>query len=264
MADLPPTLAALFTTLLGTADAATRAALISALQDHSPPIIAINTTDTPPSPPSVDNTTTPHNTNNTITTGSSTSTNNMDDDDPGDNFILSQSDVAPRPSNQSITSSKHIQSSAGMITTLLEEQRATRNEDIQLQTRRATDGRVYNYHDAHKRKHVIIKIAMPTTANSDQGPTTLTLEEVLDVIITSLSLSFPIDIVAILNYAHHQPTMSKRTSSTYYSFALLSPHSTQKSNNNNFTLVYSYLYARLADLLNRNTTTVADMRPPLF
>ena len=135
-----------------------------------------------------------------------------------------------------------------MITTLLEEQRATRNEDIQLQTRRATDGRVYNYHDAHKRKHVIIKIAMPTTANSDQGPTTLTLEEVLDVIITSLSLSFPIDIVAILNYA--QPIDNiKHTSSTYYSFALLSPHSTQKPNNNNFTLEYSYLYARLTDLL---------------
>jgi hypothetical protein len=45
MTDLSPTLAALFMTLLGTADAATRAALISALQDHSPPL-ATNTTDT--------------------------------------------------------------------------------------------------------------------------------------------------------------------------------------------------------------------------
>jgi len=63
----------------------------------------------------------------------------MDDDDPEDSFILSQSDVAPRPSNPSITSSKHIQSSSGIITTLLEEQRAARTEDIQLQTRRATD-----------------------------------------------------------------------------------------------------------------------------
>jgi hypothetical protein len=89
---------------------------------------------TPPSPPSVVNTTTPHNTNNTITTGSNTSTNNMDGKDPEDNFILSQSDVAPRPSNPSITSSKHIQSSFGIITTLLEEQRAARTEDIQLQT----------------------------------------------------------------------------------------------------------------------------------
>jgi hypothetical protein len=170
----------------------------------------------------------------------------MDDDDPEDNFILSQSDVAPRPSNPS--SSKHIQSSSGIITTLLEEQRNAHTEDIQLQTRRATDGRVYNYHDAHKRKHVIIKIAMPTTANSDQAPTTMTLEEVLNAIITSLSLSFPIDVVAILNYA--QPIDNvKRTSSTYYSFALLSPHSTQKSEKNNFTLEYSYLYARLADLL---------------
>jgi hypothetical protein len=262
MTDLPPTLAALFTTLLGTADANTRAALISALQNHSPPI-ATNTTETPPSPPSVDNTTTPHNTNNTITTGSTTSINNMDGDDPEDNFILSQSDVVPRPSNPSITSSKHIQSSSGIITTLLEEQRATRTEDIQLQTRRATDGRVYNYHDAHKRKHVVIKIAMPTTANSDQAPTTLTLEEVLDVIITSLSLSFPIDIVAILNYA--QPIDNvKRTSSTYYSFALLSPHSTQTSNNNYFTLEYSYLYTRLTDLLkgpNQDLRNIPNLPP---
>jgi len=63
----------------------------------------------------------------------------MDDDDPKDNFILSQSNVAPHPSNPSITLSKHIQSSSGIITTLLEEQRAARTEDIQLQTRRATD-----------------------------------------------------------------------------------------------------------------------------
>jgi hypothetical protein len=49
----------------------------------------------------------------------------MDDDDPEDNFILSQSDVAPRPSNPS--SSKHIQSSSGIITTLLEEQRNAHN-----------------------------------------------------------------------------------------------------------------------------------------
>jgi hypothetical protein len=110
MTDLPPTLGTLLTTLLGTADAATRAALISALQDH-PPFLATNTTnttDTPPSPPSANNTTNPHNTNNTITTGSTTSTNNMDGDDPEDNFILSQSDVARRPSNPSITLSKHI------------------------------------------------------------------------------------------------------------------------------------------------------------
>jgi hypothetical protein len=159
----------------------------------------------------------------------------MDGDDPKDNFILSQSGIAPRPFNPSITSSKHIQSSSGIITTLLEEQRAARTKDIQLQTRRAIEGRVYNYHDAHKGKHIVIKIAMPTMANSDQAPTTLTLEEVLDAIITSLSLSFPIDIVAILNYA--QPIDNvKRTSSTYYSLALLSPHSTQKSNKNNFTL----------------------------
>jgi hypothetical protein len=159
----------------------------------------------------------------------------MDSDDPKDNFILSQSDVAPRPSNPSITLSKHIQSSTDIITTLLEKQRAARTKDIQLQTCRTADSRVYNYHDAHKRKHVIIKIAMPTTANSDQAPTTLTLKEVLDAIITCLSLSFPINIVAILNYA--QPIDNvKHTSSTYYSFALLSPHSTQKSNNNNFTL----------------------------
>jgi hypothetical protein len=251
----PPTLATLFTTLLSTADAATRAALISALQEHPPPSTN-NTTDTPPSQPSINNTTTPPPPRppappvGPVTTGSTTSTNNPDDDDPEGNFILSQSDVAPRPSNTSIpSSSKHIQSSSGIITTLLEEQRATRTEDIQLQSCRTINGRVYNYHDAHKRKHVIIKIDMPTTANSDQALTTLTLEEVLDTIITSLSLSFPINIVTILNYA--QPIDNvKCTSSTYYSFALLSPHSTQKSDKNHFTMEYSFLYARLADLLN--------------
>ena len=83
---------------------------------------------------------------------------------------------------------------------------------------------------------------MPTTANSDQAPTTLILEEVIDTIIASLSLHFPVNIVAIFNYA--QPIDNvKRTSSTYYSFALLSPHSTQKSAYNHFTLEYSFLYA---------------------
>jgi hypothetical protein len=85
-----------------------------------------------------------------------------------------------------------------------------------------TEGRVYNYNDAHIRKHIINKITMNTTANSDQAPTTSILEEVIDIIINSLSLSYLVDIVSIINYSQTINNI-KRTSSTYYSFAFISP-----------------------------------------
>jgi hypothetical protein len=105
---------------------------------------------------------------------------------------------------------------------------------------------------------------MPTTANSDQAPTTSTLEEVLDTIIKSLSLTFPVDIVAIFNYAKPIDNV-KRTSSTYYSFAFLSPHSTPKQDKNHFTMEYSFLYARLADLLKGPTQALQNIPnlPPI-
>ena len=106
-------------------------------------------------------------------------------------------------------------SSSGVIASLLEEQCASCADDLQLQSRCAADGRVYNYHGALKRKHIILKLAMPTTVISDHAPTTSTLEEVIDTIINSLSLTFVIDIVAIFNY--DKPINNgKRTSSTYY------------------------------------------------
>ncbi len=77
----------------------------------------------------------------TLTTGSSI-TSTIDDDDPKDNHILSQSNVAPRkpPPPQSPL---RINSSAGIITTALEEQLAIQTADLQVQVRRATEGRIY-------------------------------------------------------------------------------------------------------------------------
>ena len=282
MSDQPPNLAELFTNLLNTADANTRAAIFLALQTQPPTnnvhahsyvddiaasihdinsttIVPANNTPTPQTPLATNNTTnptTPFATNN-ITTGSTTSTsNNLDYDDPEDNFILSQSEVAPRIHNTHSTN--HIISSSGLFTTLLEDQRAAHHDDLQLQTRRMTEGRVYNYNDAHVRKHIIIKIAINTTANSDQAPTTSILEEVIDTIINSLTLSFPVDIVSIINYS--QPIDNvKRTSSTYYSFAFISPRSTQKRDGNFYSLEYSYLYTRLADLLKGPTQALHNI-----
>ena len=104
MADHPPTLAALFTTLLSTADAATKAALISVLHGHLPP--SADTTQ-PIGPTASMVATIPHHSMNhpppqpparptdTITTNSTTSPTYLDDNNPKDNFILSQSEVAP-------------------------------------------------------------------------------------------------------------------------------------------------------------------------
>jgi hypothetical protein len=215
MSDQPPTpnLAELFTNLLNFADANTRAAILSVLQTqpqtnnlhvhsyvddiaastysttvNNPAILVpINNTPTPQTPLATNNTTnptTPLATN--ITTGSTTSiSTNLDYDDPEDNFILSQSKVAPRIHNTHIHSTNHIILSSGLFTTLLEDQLAAHDDDLQLQTRRMTEGRVYNYNDAHIRKHIIIKIAINTTANSDQAPTTSILEEVINTIIPS-------------------------------------------------------------------------------
>jgi hypothetical protein len=47
---------------------------------------------------------------------------------------------------------------------------------------------------------VVLKIAMPASANSDQAPTTSTLEPVINAVINSLAFPFTVDIVALLNY----------------------------------------------------------------
>jgi hypothetical protein len=105
---------------------------------------------------------------------------------------------------------------------------------------------------------------MPATANLDQAPTTSTLKEVLDTIIKSLSLTFPVNIVANFNYAKPIDNV-KHTSNTYYSFAFLSPHSTQIQDKNHFTMEYSFLYARLADLLKGPTQALQNIPnlPPI-
>ncbi len=73
----------------------------------------------------------------------------------------------------------------------------------------------------------MVKLAIPSNANSDQAPTTVVLEEVIDAIISHLSFTFPIDIVALFNYLA-PVNNAKRTGSNYYSFAYLSPRSNQK------------------------------------
>jgi hypothetical protein len=188
----------------------------------------------------------------------------LDDKDPEDTNILSQSEVAPPPSEPSNPLSIRIYSSSGIITSFLSEQRATCNNNLQLQYRHAAEGRAYNHHDALKHNHIILKFAMPTTANSDQAPTTLPLKEVIDSIISSLSLTFVTNIVAIFNY--DKPINNvKCTSSTYYSFAFLSPHSTQQHDKNQFSMEYSFLYARLADLVKGPTQALCNIPnlPPI-
>ena len=73
------------------------------------------------------------------------------------------------------------------------------------------------------------------------------------MIIKSLSLTFPVNIAAIFNYAKPMGNV-KRTSSTYCSFVFPSLHSTQKQVKNHFMMEYSFLYARLANLLKGPAT----------
>jgi len=183
----------------------------------------------------------------TLTTASSIATSNIDDDDPFDDNVLSQSNVSPhKPPPQS---THHINSSASIITTEIEEQRAIHSADLQLQTRRATEGRVYHHNDTIKRKCIVIKLAIPSNANSDQAPTTTILEQLLDTIILHLAFTFPIDIVALFNYSMPVDN-AKCTVSTYYSFAYLLPCSNQKhSTNTQYSNEFPLLYARITDLV---------------
>jgi len=177
----------------------------------------------------------------TLTTASSIDTNNINDNDPINDNVLSQSDVTPhKPPPQS---TNRFNSSAGIITTAIEEQRAIHSADLQVQTRRATEGRVYHHNDTIKCKCVIIKLTIPSNANSDQAPTTPILEQLIDAIILHLAFTFPIDIVALLNYSTPVKNV-KHTSSTYFSFAYISPRSTQKpSSNAQHSHEFSLLYA---------------------
>jgi hypothetical protein len=166
----------------------------------------------------------------------------IDDEDP----ILSQTDVLPpRPTPPN---SAYFHPSSGIITSALEEQRLAQTEDLRIQTRRATERRVYNHQAATKRRCVVIRFAMPTNATSDQAPLPSTLEQVIDSIISHLAFTFPVDVVAIINYSTPIPNARKNYSS-YYSFVYISPRSTQIPTSNTYSKEFAIVHARLADLL---------------
>jgi hypothetical protein len=95
----------------------------------------------------------------------------------------------------------------------------------------------------------VVKLAIPSNANSNQASTTAVLEEVINAIISHLSFTFPINIVALFNYLAPVDN-AKRTGSNYYSFAYLSPRSNQKHTTNiKKPQHFPLLYARVTDLL---------------
>jgi hypothetical protein len=129
-----------------------------------------------------------------------------------------------------------------------------------MQSHRIADGCVYTPTEANKQMHVVLKIAMPAFANSNQAPNTSTLKPVINAIINSLAFSFTIDIVTLFNY--DKPiNIAKRTASTYFSFVYLSPRSTQKNITNKASNEYALLYARLADLV-MGPTKPSTTSPP--
>ena len=252
MSGTPPThpdLSTLFTTLfgsdpttlsnlLGTTDPTDRAALLQALL-HTNPSTHPTTTNATTAP------TTPTTTTNISV--ASRSTSHDDDDDPDDVHILSQSAVSHRLSTPPI-SPHRINSSTGIITTHLEEQRSLQDDDLATQSRRLLDGRVSTLPEATRRLHVVLKLGIPANANSDQAPTTSTLEPVIDAILAALNFPFRVDIVAFINY--ERPIINaSRSSSTYFSFVYLSPHSTKIASTNTYGLEYYLLYARIADIV---------------
>jgi hypothetical protein len=169
----PPTplnLATLFTTLLRNTDTTACAALLLALQNHT----SNSPAHAPPPPPPV----------TTVATASTTFTGNFYDDDPKDPHILSQSDVAPQSFKPTFLPTR-INPSFSIITSFLEEQPTTHKNAIKVQSRRLNDGHIINCHDACKHLHIVLKIAMPANANSDQASTTSMLEEVINTIIDS-------------------------------------------------------------------------------
>jgi hypothetical protein len=184
-----------------------------------------------------------------VTTGhhfpTPTSTND-DEDIEEEDPILSQTDLLPlRPTP---TKSTYIHPSSGIITSALEEQRLAQTEDLRIQTRRATEKRVYNHQAATKRRCVIVKFAMATNATSDQAPLPSALEQVIDSIISNLDFNFYVDVVAIINYS--TPVLNARkNNSSYYSFIYVSPRSTQIPISNTYSKEFAIVHARLADLL---------------
>jgi hypothetical protein len=150
-----------------------------------------------------------------------------------------------------------------MKTSHLKEQRYLHDNDLATQSRRLLDGRVSTLLEANRRLHVVLKLAIPANANLDQAPTTSTLEPVIDAILATLNFPFRVDIVAFINY--ERPIINaSRSSSTYFSFIYLSPHSTKVPSTNTFGQEYYLLYARIADLVmgpNQALRNIPDLPP---
>jgi hypothetical protein len=80
------------------------------------------------------------------------------------------------------------------------------NEDLEIQSRLITEGRVFNHDRAKQRKCMIIKLTINTNANTKEPPTYKGIEQVIYSLISNANLDKPIDIVAIFNYADPIPT----------------------------------------------------------
>jgi hypothetical protein len=143
----------------------------------------------------------------------------MDDYIENEEIPLSQSDFLPPASVSSTpTHSTYI--------TALTDQQDTLSTDHTTLAERHAEGRVWT-RDAINRKCIVIKLAIVASDSCDQSPTTHALEPVIDAIISSLGLSFRIDRVAILSFDAAIPT---RQGSIYFSYAYLSPRSTNPHN----------------------------------
>ena len=128
---------------------------------------------------------------------------------------LSQSDYMP--TTQRVTATPvHSTHLSAMI-----DQHDTLSTDHDTLSARHAEGRVWS-REAITRKCIVIKIAIVASDSCDQSPTTSALEPVIDAIIDSLGLPFPIDRVAILSFDTAIPT---RQGSIYFTYAYLSPRS---------------------------------------
>ena len=96
-----------------------------------------------------------------------------------------------------------------------------------VQQLRALEGRVWSRSDI-TRPFVAIKLAIDSSALCNQAPNTETLETIINAIIASCPLKFPIDRVAILSFERAIKTRS--SGNIYLSYAFLSPRSSNPHN----------------------------------
>ena len=146
----------------------------------------------------------------------STSPGTQDDDEA--ELLLSQSDFTPP-----LLHSSPIPILASSDTTAAVSLQRHRQADSHTRQLRHDEGRVWRFDDI-KRDHVIIKFGLNAAANFDQAPNDDSIEAVLDCILTSCSLPFPVDRVAIISFSTPMPTRGQ--GNVYFSYAFVSPRST--------------------------------------